>query len=129
MVTKMFSRGMKCAIAAAAALALQPALSHADQLGNDTVSVKVSAAGLDLSSTVGAHELYKRLTAAAEHACGYEAEFDALRAAKFDRCYRDTLAHAVSTINRPLLTQAYMEHHSHGEAAPAVVASSRVAGE
>jgi len=113
---------MKCALAAAAALALQPALLHADQLASDRVSVKVSSAGLDLSSTPGAQEFYKRLTIAAGNACGVEAEFDALRAAKFDHCYRDTLAHAVSAINRPLVTQAYMQHHSRGDAASAVVA-------
>jgi UrcA family protein len=121
MATKILSQGMKCALAAAVALALQPALSHADQLGSDRVSVKVSTAGLDLSSTVGAQELYKRLTVAADNACGIEAQFDALRAAQFNHCYRDTLAHAVSSINRPLLTQAYMQHHAE-DAASAVVA-------
>jgi UrcA family protein len=129
MLTKIFSRGMKCALAAAAALALQPALSQADPIGSDRVTVKVSTAGLDLSSAVGAQELYKRLTAAAGNACGFEAEFDALRTAKFDHCYRETLAHAVSAVNRPLVTQAYMQHHGRENASLTVVASTRTAVE
>ena len=127
MFTKLFSQSIKCALAAAVVASLQPALSLADPLASDTVSVKVSAAGLDVNSAAGAQELYKRLTIAAEQACGVEAEFDALRTAKFDRCYRDTLGNAVHAINRPLLTQVYVERHSRDDAARSVAASERVA--
>jgi UrcA family protein len=86
-------------------------VSLADALGNETVSVKVTSAGLDLHSAAGARSMLVRLEVAAEQACGVEAEFDALRAAQFRQCYNHSLSSAVRALSQPLVTHLYAEHY------------------
>jgi len=99
---------LKSAMLVAVALCAAPVMSQA---GSETVAVKVNAAGLDLGSPAGAQKMFARLTVAAEQACGFESEFDAVRTAKFDHCFRDSLSNAVRALNRPLVTQLYVERH------------------
>lgn len=86
-------------------------VSLADAFGNETVSVKVSSAGLDLHSAAGAHSMLVRMEVAAEQACGVEAEFDALRAAQFQQCYNRSLGRAVRALSQPLVTHLYVEQY------------------
>jgi UrcA family protein len=95
------------ALAAALAVSLAPTLSHADGIDDGPASIAVSTKDLDLQTAAGAQELLTRVSVAAESACGVGAMFDALETAKFEVCYRKTVADAVRQINRPLVTQAY----------------------
>lgn len=104
------SRAVKSALLGSVFLAAS-AMSLADVAGNDTVAVKVTSAGLDLHSSSGAHSMLMRLEVAAEQACGVEAEFDALRAAKFTQCYNHSLSSAVRALSQPLVTHLYVEHY------------------
>ncbi|HEV3181195.1 MAG TPA: UrcA family protein [Steroidobacteraceae bacterium] len=94
------------------ACALAPVWSYAaDGVDGGVVSVKVSTGGLDLNTNEGAQALYRHLSVAATTACGFEYKTDALRGPLFERCYRETLGNAVRSINRPLVTQLYVEHY------------------
>ena len=95
----------------AMALAVVPMMSMADPMGNDVVTVKVDASGLNLNTTEGAQSLFKHLSAAASSACGIEAKFDPLRTDKFDHCYQLTLSNAIRSVHSPLVTQVYAEHY------------------
>lgn len=102
------SRAVRSAVLAAAlALSLVPTPSHADPLEDSPASISVSIKDLNLQTAAGVQELLTRLSAAAQTACGVEAQFDALQNGKFWLCYRETVASAVRQINRPLVTQAY----------------------
>jgi UrcA family protein len=88
-------------------------MSQAASLDPPSVSVKVSSAGLDLNSAVGAHAMLRRLAGAAEQACGVEAEFDALQGGRYRVCYRETLGKAVRALNQPAVTQVYVAQYPH----------------
>jgi UrcA family protein len=109
MTSKMHSKANKSVAFVVAALSLVPAMALAsDPMENGSVSVKVSLTGLDLNSPAGAEKLVRRISIAAEQACGAEAKYDPLRTAMFDHCHRDRVAEAVRAISRPLVTQAYI---------------------
>jgi UrcA family protein len=111
----------------AAACALVSGMSQAASLDAQTKSVKVSSAGLDLSSDVGAHAMFKRLAVAAEQACGVEAEFDAMHAGVYRVCYRETLSNAVRTLNHPAVTHVYIAQYPREAARYGIVEGRYVA--
>lgn len=110
MFRSTLSKAVKSALLGSVFLAAST-LSLADALGNETVSVKVTSAGLDLHSAAGARSMLVRLEVAAEQACGVEAEFDALRAAQFRQCYNHSLSNAVRALSQPLVTHLYVEQY------------------
>jgi UrcA family protein len=79
-----------------------------------TVAVPVSSAGLDLSRTAGALELYGRLTKAAYFVCrgGNRVDLKPLAPAQFKRCNETALGNAVRSANQPQLTKVYLETHT-----------------
>jgi UrcA family protein len=110
----MFSRALSRSVNSvlvAAVCSLVVGTSQADPADTDAVAVKVSSAGLDLNSAAGAHAMFSRLATAAEAACGVESEFDALRTAKFERCYRTSLSNAIRALNQQSVTHVYVEHY------------------
>jgi UrcA family protein len=82
-----------------------------------TVAIKVSTHGLDLNAPAGAQELYRRVEDAAWVAChganriGLEPSPDPYA------CYETALGQAVASVHIPLVTLAYLETHSLGQAA------------
>jgi UrcA family protein len=124
----MSSRALSRAWILVAAFGLVSGVSQAATLDPPTVSLKVTSAGLDLSSDDGAHVMLKRLTVAARQACGVEAEFDALRAGLFQVCYNRALSHAVLALNQPMVTHLYVAQYPREAARYGIAAGSYVAG-
>jgi len=110
MFSRTLSRSVNAALVATVC-ALVSGMSQAAPPHDDTVSVKVSTAGIDLNTAAGAQLFFTRLTVAAQQACGVEAEFDALRAAKFDHCYKEALGNAVRALSQPAITRVYVAHY------------------
>jgi UrcA family protein len=78
----------------------------ASDLISAPVSIKVSYADLNLSSTAGASALYGRIKSAAKRACGYEgSSLTDIRLWK--RCVHEAVDDAVGRVNSPLLTQVH----------------------
>jgi UrcA family protein len=110
----MFSRALSRSVNAALLVTmctLGSGMSQAQTPDSDTVAVKVSTAGIDLKTPAGAQAMFTRLTIAAQQACGVEAEFDALRVAKFDQCYKDALSKVIRSLNEPAITRVYVAHY------------------
>jgi UrcA family protein len=66
-------------------------------------SVTVSYHDLNLSTVEGASTLYKRIRRAANSVCGYEGR-TLYEQRLWKACFDDAIAHAVATIDNPLLT-------------------------
>ena len=95
----------------------------------DTNAMKVSSAGLNLNSDTGAHSMLKRLTIAADQVCGgANAEFDALHAAVYHACYKETLSNAVRAMNQPMVTHVYIAQYPREAAHYGIVDARYVAG-
>src|SRR5580704_17595466 len=75
------------------------------------VSITVSTAGLDLSRSADARQLYDRLRHAARIVCSHGNRVDLQVNPDFEGCYEKVLAQAVRALNRPQLTMAYMSNH------------------
>jgi len=89
----------------------------------------VTSAGFDLSTDAGALGMFKRLSGAAEDACGgATARFDALHAGHFQRCYRETLSNAIRALNQPMVTHAYIVQYPGDAAHFGIAEASYVAG-
>jgi len=110
MSSRALSKLINAAVAAAVCT-LVSGMSQAASLDPPTVSVKVSSAGLDLSSEVGAHTMLRRLAGAAERVCGVEAEFDAVHGGQFRVCYKIALSEAVRSLNQPTVTHVYIAQY------------------
>jgi UrcA family protein len=82
-----------------------------------TVAIHVSTQGLDLSQPAGAHEFYRRLQYAALGVCKPDARVALMPVSDPRGCFEKALGDAIRSANMPLLTQAYLETHSLGEAA------------
>ena len=110
----MFSRALSRSVKSAILIAVCT-LSSGAVLGDSpdagTVAVKVDSTGLDLNTSAGARSMFSRLTVAAQAACGVEAEFDALRTAQFENCYKNSLSNAVRALNHPAVTHVYVAHY------------------
>ena len=96
-----------------------------------TVALHVSAEGLDLSQSVGAHTLYSRLKNAAYVVCTRADRVGLAPVDDFNGCYQKALADAIRSVKAPMLTQIYLATHTLQEAAargievPALLANSR----
>jgi UrcA family protein len=89
-----------------------------------TVSLAVSADGLDLTNAADAHALYRRLTNAARRVCSHSYKVGLEPVADPQRCIEDSLADAIRTLKRPLVTQFYLENHTIAAAAARGIAAS-----
>ena len=107
-LARMGSRSIGSAILLAVAFCAGDFLSPAVASEPDSVRVelKVTAAGLDLSTTQGAGTFLERLTVAAESACGGQSHLPEL--ANYKHCYNQAIVDAVRTINQPGLIRAYV---------------------
>ena len=94
------------ALIAIGLLALSGASASA-QPALDDVKVKVSYAGLDISTESGARTLLKRIEHAAAEVCGGEPSNRLDRFAKFRPCTKDVVKRTVSGIDSPTLTAVY----------------------
>lgn len=106
------------AILVAAMLAFLPALTWSDALDANARSLKVSAAGINVTSEAGAKALYTRLSEAAKSVCGLAYSGDPIYGANFNSCYEATMSNAVHAVNRPLVTKLLKEK-SHSLTVPA----------
>jgi len=104
---------MKFIILGAAALALAvPTLSLAQPREDQSVSVAVSYADLDLSRPHEARILLERVSRAALEACGAsEASLPEYKdAVRRSACYRENIEQAVAAIHAPTVSALYNEH-------------------
>jgi UrcA family protein len=79
---------------------------------NVTVTLRVSAAGLDLSRPADVRTFYSRLTTAAKVVCTHGNRVDLLPADDQKGCYEKALADAVRSVKVPMLTQIYLANHT-----------------
>jgi len=95
-------------IAALSAGALAPAAQAAPDVR--TVSVRVTSAGLDLTTEAGAAVYLKRLARAATEACGGQPDYSPLAtsgAKRFEACRGRALSTAVAQSASPLVQRRY----------------------
>src|SRR5262245_65647224 len=112
------------ALGAACVLGLLPAASFAVGL-DDTRSVRVHYSDLNLDTEAGASALYSRLTRAVKDVCGNEEEIiDISQLKDIETCRKQSLANAVTAVDRPALTAVYDSHHP-----GALVATTRSDGQ
>lgn len=83
---------------------------------NFTVVYGVSAQGLDLNTPSGARQMYSRLKHAADVVCTHGMRVDLAPPSDPKACYEQSLAQAVRSVKRPMLTQVYLETHTVQEA-------------
>ena len=105
MNTSTASTGLRGLIATAifgALVASFSAVCAADPSSSASITVKYS--DLNLASPSGARVLYERIRAAAQSACNY---FWFKTDADEARCLQNTIANAVTKIDRPALTAVY----------------------
>jgi UrcA family protein len=74
--------------------------------GDDVHSETVKFADLNLSSPAGAEALYRRISAAAQRVCGYEAT-SIYGPSIWQNCVRPTVDATVAKVNNPLLTRLH----------------------
>jgi UrcA family protein len=77
---------------------------------DETVRTTVHYGDLNLQTHAGASALYTRLSEAATRVCGDLMEPYARMTREYHKCHSDALAAAVHDVNRPLVTQTYIEH-------------------
>jgi UrcA family protein len=82
-----------------------------------SVAMRVSTQGIDLSKPAGARELYRRLKNAAWIVCTRANRVDLEPSPNPEACSEKALGEAILSAHMPLLTQAYLETHSLGQAA------------
>ena len=82
-----------------------------------TVSIQVSARGLDLSQPAGAQMFYTRLENAARVVCTHGNRVGLQPPPDPKGCYEKALGDAIRSANMPLLTRVYLAAHTLLEAA------------
>jgi UrcA family protein len=82
-----------------------------------TVSIQVSAQGLDVSQPRGAQEFYWRLRQAAWVVCTHGNRVGLAPSPNPEACREKALADAIRAANLTLVTQAYLASHTLREAA------------
>ena len=82
-----------------------------------SVAIRVSTQGIDLSKPPGARELYRRLKNAAWIVCTRANRVGLEPSPDPEACSETALGEAILSAHMPLLTQAYLETHSLGQAA------------
>ena len=105
---RMGSRSIASAIVLAAVLcALEfPLQAVAAEPAPERVQLKVTAAGLDLSTKEGAGAFLDRLTIAAKNAC--EGASQLVTRPIYEHCFQQAIVDAVRDINQPVLVRAYV---------------------
>ena len=104
MNTSFRSTGLRSLIATTILGALALSFSAVAAAGPSSAGITVKYADLNLASPSGALVLYERIRTAAQSACNYFwFETDAAEA----RCVQNTIASAVTKINRPALSAVY----------------------
>jgi UrcA family protein len=101
-------------LGALACMLLSGALAAKDR--TVTVSVPVSAQGLDLTQAKDARTFYTRLQNAAWVACTRGDRVNLVPAGNLKGCYETALGDAVRVANAPLITQIYLSGHTLGDA-------------
>lgn len=81
-----------------------------------TVAIKVSTQGIDPNQPAGAQELYRRMADAAWIACTRANRVGLAPSADEQACTEESLAAAIRSVHMPLVTLAYLEKHSLGQA-------------
>jgi UrcA family protein len=104
MNTSTPSTGLRGLIATAILAALASCFSAVSAADASSASATVKYADLNIASSSGALVLYQRIRAAAEAACAY---FWFKTDADEARCVRNTIAKAVTKVNRPALSAIY----------------------
>jgi UrcA family protein len=99
---------------ALAVVAVCCVMSGGNVLAKDpvTVSLKVSAAGLDLNQGADAQTFYNRLKTAARVVCTHGNRVDLVPEDNPQGCYEKALADAVRSVRAPMLTQIYVANHT-----------------
>jgi len=103
-----------CAVMASAAFAQGGSLRPTDDphvmvSPDGALSTQVQYDETDLSSSSGAHKVYRRLQSAAETVCGDNGSFvhDLSIRRNMDQCENSAIEDAVARINNPRLTAVY----------------------
>ncbi len=98
---------------AVAAVLLAPRVTHADSVDQrPTVAVRFS--DLNLDTRTGAETVFHRIQIAADAVCNeYAPRGTLLPSAAYQSCLREAVSAAVRTVDSPLLTAYYGEHHDH----------------
>src|SRR5271170_6258824 len=92
---------LACLVGSAQVLAAAPEQTH---------SVAVRYTDLDLTSSAGAAALYDRIQAAAREVCASDQDHQLAVLTDMNRCKSGATAHAVATVNAPLLTAIHNAH-------------------
>jgi UrcA family protein len=117
MTEKMTSPGRRTCLGIAA-LTASVLLAGAVQAGSTfPITVKVNAAGLDLSQVAGIRALYSRLKTAADAVCGNAYRVGLQPVASYADCYEKALGAAVQSVNQTRLTLEYLGTHTLKDAA------------
>jgi UrcA family protein len=108
MVSKFVESSTRAFLALAVIIAASaPLCSRADE--STPRSVRVNYSNLNVNSTEGARKLYSRIYRAANYACGTsDTDMDVMVRGP-GPCVKDAVARAVLKLNRPQLTQVYVE--------------------
>jgi UrcA family protein len=78
----------------------------AGDLLSEPVSVRVSYADLDITTTAGATALHRRIKSAAKEVCGYEGT-SLVEMDLWQRCVQGAVDDAVASVNSPLLAAVH----------------------
>jgi UrcA family protein len=115
---------MKIATAlAASVLSLCTLAVHADAPPEETHSVTVQFADLDLDRKPGIAKLYFRIKSAAKRVCDQQANERLAPRQSYDVCVERAISTAVARINRPMLSDYFAQRGGNSQkAAPAHVA-------
>lgn len=96
-------------ILAAASISMLGSVAQASDSGDSAPQRTVGYADLDLTSTKGATVLYSRLTSAANAVCGrVVGDRDLARIASSKACVDQSMVHAITAVNDPMLTSVYL---------------------
>jgi UrcA family protein len=104
MITSSPSTGLRGLIATAIFGVFASSFSAVSAADPSSASITVKYADLNLSSPPGALVLYERIRTAAQSACNY---FWFASDAAEARCLQNTIASAVTKLNRPALSAIY----------------------
>jgi UrcA family protein len=97
-----------------AAMTFTATASYAAPQAGDAPEVTVRYSDLNLSTTDGASELYRRISVAARQVCPDVYSRDLRTSVAGERCEANAVAKAVRELNSPQLALIYAAHVSHG---------------
>lgn len=103
MLSTALAAGLLCTLSA-----------EASPPADETPAITVKYADLDLSTTTGAHRLYRRIVVAAQRVCPSDVTMDLHRLAIVQACRADAIARAVQAVNSPKLAAVHEHSANHG---------------